>query len=285
MEGKNTNSSGEIDLYIEQSYEPLFTTSIYTFEGQKPLAKINAHYVSERDAIEAFMQKKTATICITRDFTQQEKQNLLDKQNVQVRSDRMAIDALALIVHPTNPDTLMTLERIKEIVAGTDTLWKQSNKKINIVFDKPYSANFYYMQQLANLTELPSHIYALNSNQEVIEFVKNNPHALGIIGVNWISDEDSPTTFQFRNGIQVVSVAKNEHEPYVKPYQAYIYEGYHLGKSYPLVREAWLINKAGRTTLNAGFVNFMLGEKGQLIVSRSSLVPANMPTRIVNFSQ
>src|SRR5690606_25195086 len=121
-------------------------------------------------------------------------------------------------------------------------------------------------------------------NEEVINYVKENRNALGVIGVNWISDEDDPETLDFRDGIKVVSVSKTEGGEYFKPYQAYIYEEYHMDKGYPLVREAWILNKAGRTTLNGGIVNFMMGEKGQLIIQKSSLIPANMVARMVNIT-
>ena len=44
MKGKNTNSSGDIVIYLEESFKPLFETSIYTFEGQYPLANILPHF-------------------------------------------------------------------------------------------------------------------------------------------------------------------------------------------------------------------------------------------------
>lgn len=282
--GKNTNSSGEIDLYLEESYKPLFETSIYTFEGQNPLAKIKAFYVNESEAFDAFINGKTSTICVTRDFTEAEKRSLLTNKNVEVRSTKLAIDAVALIVHPENTDTLMTVERIKNILNGKDSLWQGSNRKINVVFDNPNSANFIYLRKLAEISSLPANVFAVKSNEEVISYVKENRNALGVIGINWISDEDDPATFDFRDGINVVAIARGEGGEHFKPYQAYIYEGYHMDKGYPLVREAWLLNKAGRTTLNSGFVNFMTGEKGQLIIQRSSLVPANMAARMINFT-
>ena len=88
MEGKNTNSSGEIYVYLEESFKPLFETSIYTFEGQFPLATINADYVNEMEAIDAFINGKTATICITRDFTEEEKKSLLLSYSWQYMSKR-----------------------------------------------------------------------------------------------------------------------------------------------------------------------------------------------------
>lgn len=283
-EGKNTNSSGEIVLYLEESFKPLFETSIYTFEGQNSNASIEALYVNEADAIDAFLNGKTSTICITRDFTDAEKKSLLTNSNVEVRSTKLAIDAVALIVHPENTDTLMTVERLKNILNGKDSLWQGTNRKINVVFDNPNSANFNYLRNLADITSLPVNVFAVNSNEEVISYVKENRNALGVIGVNWISDEDDPTTLDFRDGINVVALSKTEGGEFFKPYQAYIYEGYHMGKSYPLVREAWLLNKAGKTSVNSSFVNFMTGEKGQLIIQKSSLIPANMVARMVNIT-
>lgn len=282
MEGKTTNDSGDIDIYIEESFKPLFETGIYTFEGQNNLAKINAFYVSESAAIDAFINGNTSTICVTRDFTEAEKKSLLARSNVEVRSTKLAIDAVALIVHPENSDTLMTVERLKKILNGQDSLWQGTNRKINVVFDSPNSANFIYLKNLAEFSNLPANVFAVNSNEEVINHVKENRNTLGIIGVNWISDEDDPATLNFRDGVNVVALAKTEGAEYFKPYQAYIYEEYHAQKGYPLVREAWMLNKAGRASINSSLVNFMTGEKGQLIIQKSSLIPANMVARMVN---
>lgn len=277
-----TEKDSAIDVYIDESFKPLFETSIYTFKGQNTLAKINPFYVSESEAIDAFLNGKTSTICVTRDFTDAEKKSLLTNSNVEVRSTKMAIDAVALIVHPENPDTLITIDRLKKILNGQDSLWQGTNRKINVVFDNPNSANFIYLKNFAELSHLPANIFAVNSNEEVINHVKENRNTLGIIGVNWISDEDDPATLDFRDGINVVALAKTEGAEYFKPYQAYIYEEYHLNKGYPLVREVWMLNKAGRTSVNASLVNFMTGEKGQLIIQKSSLIPANMVARMMN---
>ncbi len=285
MKGKNTNSSGDIEVFIEESFKPLFETSIYTFEGQNPLAKINAHYVGEADAFDAFVNGKTSTICVTRDFTDAEKKSLRQNKNVEVRSSKIAIDAVALIVHSENTDTLMTVARLKNILTGKDTLWTGTQRKINIVFDNPNSANFQLLRKLSDMNELPANVYAVHSNEEVINHVKENRNTLGIIGVNWISDENDPNTLNFLDGINVVAIAKEFGGEYYKPFQAYIYEGYHLDAGYPLVREVWMLNKAGRTTLNSGLVNFMMGEKGQLIIQRSSLIPAEMVPRMIKFGE
>lgn len=267
--------SKPITMYLEESFKPLFETSIYTFEGQNPLVDFDAQYVTETEAIEAFIDGKTSTISITRDFTEDEKARLrLSK--IEVKSDQIAKDAVAIIINPENPDSTLTVDQIKRIISGQDTLWNGLKTGINVVFDNMNSANFNYMKKLAGINSLTKNVFAVKSNEEVIEYVKTHRSAIGIIGVNWISDEDDPQALEFRDGLTVVAVAEEEGKDYFKPYQAYIYT-----KEYPLTRELWMINKSGRTSKNTAFILFMLGDKGQLIIQKSSLIPANMVARMI----
>ncbi|NCA21620.1 MAG: phosphate ABC transporter substrate-binding protein, PhoT family, partial [Crocinitomicaceae bacterium] len=103
--------------------------------------------------------------------------------------------------------------------------------------------------------------------------------AVGVIGLNWISDEEDFEALNFLDGINVMSVSKTEKGEYFKPYQGFIYT-----KEYPLTRDMWLINKGSRSSLNTGFVIFMLGDKGQTLVQKSELVPAKAPVRLIQMS-
>jgi phosphate transport system substrate-binding protein len=117
----------------------------------------------------------------------------------------------------------------------------------------------------------------VKSNSEVINYVKKHKNALGVIGLNWISDQDDFNTLDFVNGIKVMSVSNGE--GFFKPYAGFIYT-----KEYPLARPIYMINKAKRSGLHTGFVLFMIGEKGQLIVQKSALVPANAPIRLIQMT-
>ena len=276
---KNAHGRGAVKIFIEESFKPLFDTSIYTFESFYPKANITPVYRSEGDIINAFFANKTKTITISRDFTATEKYKL-KKNSVEVRGEKIAEDALALIIHPSNNDSLITIDELKAIVSGKQTTWKTSQSKINVVFDQKNSANFAYLIDLCKIKQLPINVFAVKSNVEVINYVKNNPSALGVIGLNWISDQDDFDVLDFVNGLKVMSVAQNNKSAYFKPYDGFIYT-----REYPLKREIWMINKAGRQTLNSGFVLFMKGEKGQLIVQKSALVPANAPVRLIQLRE
>lgn len=274
---EDTHSRGKATLYFEESYKPLFETSISTFEGLYPSADIRPVYKPEGEIIKDFFDKKVKTICITRDFTDKEKAQL-KKIQLEVRSNIIAYDAVALIIHPDNKDSVISVERIKNILKGKDSLWS-SGKKINVVFDNANSANFNYMRKLSGESPLPANVYAVKSNEEVIKHVKSNPSSIGIIGVNWISDHDDKTVLDFLSGIRVMGVSEVEGGEAFQPYQAYIYT-----KEYPLTREVWMINYGSRAGLHSGFVNFMQQEKGQLIIHKSALVTATAPVRMIQMT-
>jgi phosphate transport system substrate-binding protein len=102
---------------------------------------------------------------------------------------------------------------------------------------------------------------------------------MGIIGVNWISDQEDFEVMNFLDSIKPMYVGKHAGDEVFQPYAGTIYT-----QEYPLYREMWMINKGNRSGLNTGFVLFMIGEKGQLIVQKSELVPAKAPVRLIQMT-
>lgn len=272
----DTHGRGKKTIYIEESFKRLFDTSIYTFESQYPKADIVPKYMAESDIIDAFFNNKTKTIVISRDFTKEERK-ILKSKRVEARSDKIAIDAVTIIVNPANKDTLMTIDELREIVSGRKQKWTSLGTKINLVYDQKNSANFNYLRTYFGEENISKELFASNSNEEVINYVKKNPNAIGIIGVNWISDQDDLDVKYFLDGIKIVGLAKDNKSEYFQPYSGYIYT-----KEYPLTRDVWMINKGKKSGLNTGFVLFMIGDIGQTIIQKSSLVPAKNPVRLIN---
>ena len=274
----DAHGRGQATIFVEDSYRPLFETSIYTFESQFPKASIKAMYLSEGQIIDGFFANKVKTVCISRDFTKKEKA-FLKSRNVEVKSDLLAYDAVALIVHPSNKDTVVSVEQLKSWLSKDGAKWPNSGKPVKMVFDRVNSANFNYLVNLSEKKQLSSSVYALKSNEEVINYVKSNPNAMGFIGVNWISDQEDLEVMNFLDDIKVLYVSNKTGEQGFQPYAGTIWT-----REYPLHREMWLINKGRRAGLNTGFVIFMLGDKGQLLVQKSELVPAKAPVRLIQFT-
>jgi phosphate transport system substrate-binding protein len=243
-----------------------------------PKADIMVKYLPEGKIIQAFFDGQVKTITITRDFTKEEKKYLKSK-NVEVSSDRIALDAVALIVNPENTDTTISIARLRKILTDKNSIWPTSKQSISVVFDQMNSANFNYITDMLQTKKLAANVFAAKSNEEVINYVKKNKNAIGVIGLNWISNQEDFEVLNFLDGIRVMDVKLTEESESFKPINGVIYT-----KEYPLIRDVWMINKGSRSGLNSGFVNFMMGEKGQIIIHKSELVPANNPVRLIQMS-
>jgi phosphate transport system substrate-binding protein len=277
----DTPTSGEVNVVIDESFQKLFDTQIYTFESIYHNAKIHARYLPEGDALLRLMNDSCKVVVMCRDLTKEERKTF-ESKNLFPISTKIAEDAIALLVNPENKDTTMTVERFKSLLTGKDSLWKRISAgsdlgNIEIVFDNSGSANARYMQDtLLAGKPFAKNVFAVKSNQEVIEYVSKNKNAIGVLSVNWISDMDDSATTNILKKVKVVGISKNEDSPAYKPYQAYI-----KTKEYPFTRSVFMINRQTRAGLGMGFVSFVAGDKGQLMILKAGLVPAIAPVRLV----
>jgi phosphate transport system substrate-binding protein len=278
-----TPTRGNIRIVADESFKPLIETEVYTFTHLYSSAKIKPVYKPEYDVIDDFMNDSVKVIVTSKKLSDYQIQYLRDTQII-ARTTTYAYDALALITNLDNKDTLVKYNTVKDIFQGKIKSWKEVNEKsklgdINVIFDNKKSGNIRYFKELFDIKDtLSKNFFAVNSNSEVINYVSRNPDALGIISVNWISDKDDSLTMSFINKVNIVAVSQQfiNDGSYYRPYQGFIYD-----KSYPFVREIYLISRETFTGLGSGFVNWACGEQGQRVVLKSGLVPATMPIRLV----
>lgn len=272
---EENHRKGRVNMYIDDSFSPIFGEFIELFENDKPDAHIEPIYTSETEAVKALLNNNTNAICITRDLSKEELEYIKKKQS-QMKRNKLGEDAVCLIINKENMDSTINVETLKKLLTGEITHWETSKKEINVVFDNNGSANYLYLKKLLKDKSFGKNVFAQQSNTQVIEYVKNNPSAIGIIGVNWISGYNDQQNLEFNSDIRIMEVAPFATTAYAKPYQGLIYT-----REYPLIREIWLINKDKPLGLNAGFVHYMLGQEGQLIMQRANLVPGNTPIRMI----
>ncbi|MCO4291267.1 substrate-binding domain-containing protein [Solitalea sp. MAHUQ-68] len=284
----DTTTSGEINISVDETFEPIVQAELDVFHAIYLTAKIKAHYKSEGDVINDLITDSARAIVVTRELTPAELKPLQDKKLV-VRSTKFAIDAIALIINPANTDSTFSMPNLRDIFSGTISNWNEldkanANEDITVVFDNPNSSTVRYMKEMAGKNQFSAkNFFALKTNKEVIEYVSKHKNALGIIGVNWISDSDDSTATGFLKKIKVGAIAPDDGQPgsgeYRKPYQAYIAQGF-----YPLVRRVYVLSRESHMGLGTGFAAFVAGDKGQRIVLKSGLVPARMPIRLIQIS-
>lgn len=286
----STPTQGKQKIYIDESYQQLFEGEVESFEGLYKAGDIVDIYKPEGEVIRAFLDDTCRMIVLGRDLNKQEKDFFIS-QKLSPVSTKIAVDALAFITNKNNPIENLTYNELKDVFTGKITSWKlldssvkeksSQDTSITIVFDNDKSCNVRMVKEkFLNGSELPKNCFAVKTNPEVIDFVSKNKSAIGIIGVNWISDRDDTLTRTFLSKVNVLGVSSEEQPgDFFQPFQAYIHSG-----EYPFCRDMYIINGEGRTGLGTGFAAFLAGDKGQLIILKSGMVPATQPVRLVKIT-
>jgi phosphate transport system substrate-binding protein len=282
-----TPTRGNIRIVADESFQPLIETEVFTFTHLYSNAKINPVYKPEYDVINDFMNDSVKVIVTSKKLSDYQVQTLRDTQII-ARTSTYAYDALALITNRENKDSLLKYSTVRDIFLGKVRSWKEINENsrlgdINVIFDNNKSGNIRYFKELFNIKDsLSKNFFAVKSNEEVINYISKNPNALGIVSVNWISDKDDSLTMSFINRINVIAVSQQfvTDGSYYRPQPGFIYD-----KSYPFVREIYLISRETFAGLGSGFINWACGEQGQRVVLKSGLVPATMPIRLVQMKR
>lgn len=276
----DTPTTGKITIVADESLKPIVEAEVATFNALHPKAYITAIYLPEADAINLMLNEDSIKLAVvTRKLTAEERKFLMESVKVRAREEELASSGIALIVNNTNPDTLISIQQIKDLLSGRINTWKdlggKSNSGIEIVFDNPNSGLIRQLRDsIARVNTLPANCFAVKNNQAVVDYVAENKNALGLIGLEWISDRDDTTTNNFLNKVRVMAVAGDS--THFQPYQAYL-----ALKYYPIMRSIYAINREGRTGLGTGFAAFFASERGQRIVLKAGLVPKTMPVRII----
>ena len=290
---EETTTRGKIKIGVDESMYLLSEAELYTFQSIYTNAHITPIYKPEQDLMDELLndslrKKDSLRIFITtRQLTKNEESYLNGKYIYPVTSP-IAYDAVAFIVNLKSKDTLLKYNVIENIFKGKIKYWNEIDKnnnsgKINVVFDNLKSSNVRYIKETFKIDSFPKNCFVATKNEEVINYVEKNSNAIGVIGVNWISDTQDSLTRNFLNRIKVVAVTPTydpEGEDYYKPYQAYV-----ANKSYPFTRVVYIINRESFTGLGSGFTAFVSGDQGQRIVRRMGMVPATMPVRIVKLTK
>lgn len=272
----NGPTSGETTIVADESLRPLVEAEIDVFNHTYKRAHVNAVYAPEIDAMDLFMKDSVQIAVVTRSL-EPEEWEYFKKIKISVDTISVATSAVALIVNPANKDTIISVDQLQKVLQGKASNWKdiggRSRNGIEIVFDNRKSSLVRYLKDsIAKVDTLPANCFAVNNNEAVVERVSKNENALGLIGVEWVSDD--PVSNKFLKQVRVMGVSDDSIA--FKPYQAYL-----ALKYYPLMRKIYVINRETRHGLGHGFTSFFAGQDGQRIVLKTGLLPKTMPVRII----
>jgi len=225
----DTPEKGVIHISVDESFKPVIDSQIQVFEALYPGAKVIAEYKPEADCFRDLIKDSTRMIIVTRGLTPVEEKFYKDSLKYGPTWDKVANDAVTLIVNSKSKDTLFTMDKIRGILDGTT-----GDTEI-AVFDglsATSTVRFAVDSILKGKTFSPGKVFAVKSSQEVINYVSTHDNAVGFVGVSWIGNKEDTAQLSFLKKVKIASLECNcPEKSFVKPYQYNI-----LSRRYPLVR-------------------------------------------------
>jgi phosphate transport system substrate-binding protein len=262
----DTKDRGTIHVSADESFKPIIDEHVMVYHSQHPKTRILVDYKAEADCLKDMLNDSVRLLIVTRTFTQDESDAIVDSLKKGPKGMTLAYDAITVLVNPKDEDSLFTMADIKAILAG------RFNKNLIPVFDggKATSTVRFAIDSVLRGEPLTKNAMAAKSSLGVIDYVATHTGVIGFIGVSWIGNPEDTASLRYLKEVRVASL-EHTRKPgvFVKASQLNI--GY---RWYPMVRDLNYILKENYKGLGTGFADFMSGELGQLIFKRAYLVPA-----------
>jgi phosphate transport system substrate-binding protein len=233
---------------------------------------------STREAIVALLNDSLKMICTDRPLNAEERA-VVQRAQLPLVETKIAEDALAVIVHTTNPMKEIGFSSLGKIFRGDVHSWSQIPEShwsgsIDAVLTGRNSGTYELLAtSFLKTTLTPAH--SARSQQEIVRYVAQTPHAIGIVTISAIRDS-VPTI----KAVAVQAVNKEAPTPFVKLHQANVYRDY-----YPLHYPVYVYSTAKLSSVVSGFTSYIASVPGQKIFQNAGLVPATMPVRLVQITR
>ena len=188
---------------------------------------------------------------------------LAREKGIEPKERTVALDGLAVVVHPSNIVEELTIGQLCDIFTGKVTNWKDVGGKegeIVILSREVNSGTYvYFKEHVLAKKEYSGAALLMPSSQAVADEVAQNPNAIGYYGMGYISPEQ-----------KALKVAKDENSPFAAPTPDNVTNGhYHISRPLLMYTNG---EPAGQIKK---FLDFALSKEGQEIVKKIDFVPVN----------
>ncbi len=281
----DTPSRGTITVVSDESFQPVVQQLTEAYSGIYADAKFNVVYRPEKEAIAMMLRDSARLVFCARPLSKGE-QAVLDQRKIVGNTELIATDGVALITGKANTDSLMTMTELRGLFTGELKNWEQlkggnQTGPVTLVFDNGNGSNIDLILRTFKIKTIDGiRISTAKSNREVITYVRENPRALGFIGVNWISDGDAALTTELSRDLRVLGVSDKVNPTTIKDYFQPFQRSLGL-QDYPLRRPLYIISREAHSGLGGGLINYLARDAGSLIIEKLGLWPARPYNREV----
>ena len=174
----------------------------------------------------------------------------------------IAYDALAVVVHPSNPVKQLTRQQLEDIFRGKITNWKQvggEDRKI-VVYSRETSSGTYefFKESVLKNKNYMSSSLSMPATGAIIQSVSQTRGAIGYVGLAYVSPRIKPLAISYDNKHFATPTLENA-----------------INKTYPIVRPLFYYYNKKNTEQITPLLQFKLSPTGQETMKNSGYIPVN----------
>lgn len=264
QETSETHTTGSTTIWVDESIAPLAEDITTVFERYYDRASIEIKTSNATSITNSLLKNDISLAMISRDLTEKEIKHI--SQRIAPTIIPVAKEAVVFITHKTNKDSLLNFQKfLLEL--------KEPNSDKIIVFDNANSTITKMIQEQGEIDFNQKNMYYMNNTKEVIEYISQNPKAIGIVGSNWMLNMYDNNEENIAH-LRTMKLWNETQKQYIKPSQSTLADN-----TYPLVRTVNIVDIKGAAGLGRGLASFAASDKGQRIVLKSGLMPIEIPPR------
>ena len=181
----------------------------------------------------------------------------------------IARDAIAVIVHPSNPVDRLTIQQIADIFSGKITRWSgvggEDRPIVLLSRETNSGTHVYFLEEVIrkgdseDKTLFSSDTLLLSSSEGIGTEVRQNPNAIGYDGLGYVTHD-----------MKTIAVGVSPDQPYWEPTVETVNQG-----RYPIARELYMYTAGEPQGQIKEFLDWILGPEAQQIVLDLGFVPVN----------
>ena len=174
----------------------------------------------------------------------------------------IAYDALAVVVHPSNPVEQLTRKQLEDIFRGKITNWKQvggDDRKI-VVYSRETSSGTYefFKESVLKNKNYMSSSLSMPATGAIIQSVSQTRGAIGYVGLAYVSPRIKTLAVSYDDKHFATPTLENA-----------------INKTYPIVRPLYYYYNKKNAGLTDPLLQFVLSPTGQEIIKKSGYIPVN----------
>lgn len=239
---------------------PVAQQTAERFMNQHPEARVTVTGGGTGVGISALMDHTTDIAMASRPIKFSEKMKIKGTGE-EVDEVIVAYDALAVVVHPSNPVKQLTRQQLEDIFRGKITNWQQvggENRKI-IVYSRETSSGTYefFKESVLKNKNYMSGSLSMPATGAVIQSVSQTKGAIGYVGLAYVSPR-----------VKTLAVSYDDGMHYARPSVENA-----TNKTYPIVRPLYYYYNENNKEAVAPLIDFILSGEGQDIIKKSGYIP------------